>query len=191
MKYLLPFLFLCWSRLPAQPTGTGLGPFVLGLTTPDSLRRFPGFQEQELVVVKGTLALPCTAIRVFKADTVQITGLLLSNLFLVFYENRLFRITVDYSESLQQNFVRQRGNGKAKPPERFSACDDAGNKPLMLSSERWQDGDTIALAVYAAGFNAHCRPEKTARFTLARQPVLAITSECDLDHLDPYFDALR
>ncbi|WP_421827971.1 hypothetical protein [Larkinella sp.] len=189
MNYLILILFLFPYPLYSQLNGVGLGPFRIGMTTPDALPQ-PGFQEQELVVVKGTLALSCTNIRVFKADSIEIQGILVASLFLVFYENRLFRITCEYGEPLQTAFIAQHGQGQKRPTKRLALCDRSDAKRLVLESESWQLGDCMALAIRAVGTNARCEPEQTSRLTIASPSVAAITSECDLDHLDAYFEEI-
>ena len=189
MKPLLLFLFLLPYPLYSQSSGAGLGPFRIGMTTPDALPQ-SGFQEQELVVVKGTLALPCTNIRVFKADTIEIQGILITPLFLVFYENRLYRITCEFAEPLQTVFVAQYGKGQKRPTRHLALCDQSEAKRLVLESESWQLGDCVALAIRAVGTNARCEPEQRARLTIASPSVAALTSECDLEHLDAYFEEI-
>ena len=189
MKSLLLFLFFLPYPLYSQSNGAGLGPFRLGMTTPDSLRQ-SGFQEQELVVVKGTLALPCTSIRVFKADTVELQGITIAALFLVFHENRLYRITCEFDKPLQTTFVSQHGKGQKRPARHLALCDQSYAKRMVLESESWQLGDCVALAIRSVGINARCEPEQRSRLTIASQSVAAITSECDLDHLDPYFEGI-
>ncbi|WP_138992932.1 hypothetical protein [Larkinella sp. C7] len=189
MKYLVLFLSLLSYPLYSQSNGVGLGPFRIGITTPDSLHQ-PGFQEQELVVVKGTLALACTNMRVFKADAVELQGITIAALFLVFHENRLYRITCEFDEPLQTAFVAQHGKGQKRPAKRLALCDQSNAKRLVLESESWQLGDCVALAIRAVGTNARCEPEQTSRLTIASPSVASITSECDLDHLDPYFEGI-
>lgn len=184
LRHCLLLLSLVHS-LYAQPKLARLGPFELGVTTPDSVHWF-AFREQELVVVKGTLALPCATIRVLKADTVHLPGLAVTNVALVFYENRLFRITCDYKDRLQQKFTEQHGKGRAEPPKTLLVCEEQPARRLTLERASWQQGDVRALTVRATGYNAQCRPEQTARLTITNQRIAAITSECDLEHLDPY-----
>ncbi|GAB3319082.1 hypothetical protein GCM10027299_11300 [Larkinella ripae] len=178
------FTFLL-QPLRAQSKLAGLGEFLIGRTTPDSLRS-SGFREQELVVVKGTLALPCAGIRVFLADSLAIQGIPVTRLFLVFYENRLFRITCDFGEPLRKAFVKQHGQRKTVRNQRLSRC-DSGNA-LTLTYEKWEQDAIQALAVSAAGPDEHCQPEQVSRLTIVHQKTAAITSECDLDFMDPYVD---
>ncbi|MGV3560811.1 hypothetical protein [Larkinella arboricola] len=191
MNYVFNYviLFVLIGRLYGQSTLHGLEPFVIGLTTPDSLNRFT-FQEQELVVLKGTLALPCTDIRIFQTQTVRIKNTTISNLSLVFYENRLFRITCDYDEALQNAFIRQHGQGEATSTTLILCHERGPSKRLVLKSRNWQKGSIQALAISATGYNDRCQPERVSRLTIASLPVTAITSECDLDHLDPYVDKI-
>jgi hypothetical protein len=189
MKYFLLLLFLLPYPLYSQSSGVGLGPFRIGTTTPDALQQ-PGFQEQELVVVKGTLALPCTNIRVFKANAFKYQEITIAAVFLVFHENRLFRITCEFDEPLQTAFVAQHGKGQKRPAKRLALCDQRNAKHLVLESESWQLGDCVALAIRAVGTNARCEPEQRSRLTIVSPSVAAITSECDLDHLDPYFEGI-
>jgi hypothetical protein len=187
MKHLLLVLVLLTNQLFAQPKVTGLGPFVIGITTPDSLHQ-PEFKEQEQVVVKGTLALTCAHIRVFEAETVEIQGIPVVNLSLVFYENRLFRISCKYGEQLQKAFIKQQGKGKPRPTINLSLCDEGKSKRMILESESWQTDAILALAIHAIGYNAQCQREESFRLTIASQPEMAITSECDLDFIDPYVE---
>ena len=73
-------------------------------------------------------------------------------------------------------------------PETLNLCTSGTYKQVRLESESWQDGDIWACAIQAVGYNVHCRPEQAYRLTIAHQPTLAISSECDLDALDPYLD---
>ncbi|GAB3915656.1 hypothetical protein [Larkinella terrae] len=190
MKSLILLLFLQTGVLFAQSNVTGLGMFRIGITTPDSLPS-AGFREEEPPVVKGTLALVCTDIRLFKADSVEIQGVSITGLFLVFYENRLARITCTYDDLLEKAFSREHGKGKIGPPQLLSLCDEGRDKRMTLTSENWENDGILALAVHARGYNARCRAEQASRLTIASQSFLAITSECDLESLDPYFDKIR
>ncbi|MGA0556672.1 hypothetical protein ACO2Q8_08480 [Larkinella sp. VNQ87] len=188
MRYLLPVLLLLLSpALFAQPGGAGLGSFRLGTTTPDSLHT-PDFHELETPVVAGTLALPCDQIRLFKADSLRVEGIWLTDLFLVFHDYRLYRITATYSDALRTLFVSQHGLGQRLPERSLSPCSTRPDNRLILTTNHWQFGKDRALAVQARGISARCQPEKTARLTIVRLPIAALTSECDLDFLDPYLD---
>ncbi|MFD1142967.1 hypothetical protein ACFQ4C_17710 [Larkinella insperata] len=188
LNYLILFALTC--PLYGQSALTGLGPFVLGVTTPDSLHPYD-FQEQELVVVKGTLALPCTGIRILRARSIEMQGVPIANVHLVFYENRLFRITCDYGEPLQNAFMRQHGIGHSNINDSIVLCHEGReSKRQVLKSTRWERGSIRALAIHATGYNDRCQPEQVSRLTIASLPVAAITSECDLDHLDPYLDRI-
>ncbi|GAA4394646.1 hypothetical protein GCM10023187_00710 [Nibrella viscosa] len=187
MKYLILLLTLLPFYAPAQSTLTGLGDFTLGLTTPDSLRQF-SFQEHELVVLKGTIAFPCPHIRVFTADSLSVAGLPVTNLSLVFYDDQLFRITCDYTESLQQVFEAQYGPGINRPASSLLLCQDGNRRRMQVNSRHWQNENTMALVTQAGGYNAQCLREQRVRLTIASRPMVTLTSECDLDELDPYFD---
>jgi len=186
VKYLIVFLALLSSPVSAQSKRTGLGPFTIGVSTPDSLSR-TYFREQAEPVVKGTIALPCTHIRIFKADEVQWAGVSVRKLFLVFYDNRLFQITCPYDPALQKAFVQQHGAGLPRPDRKLTLCQEGADKPMLLRSQVWQMGDVRALAVEASGYNAQCQQVRESRLTLASQSILAISSECDLEDLDPDF----
>lgn len=186
MKYIFLFTLLLPHLAFTQSKLTGLSPFLIGVTTPESLGA--NFREQELVVVKGTLALPCASVRVFIADTVLVQGILVTQLHLVFHENRLFRLTCDYRDSLQKTFVRQFGKGRPDPDDSLSLCNERQNRRLALRSYSWQNGDIRALAIKSDGYNEQCQPERTSRLTIASLSLVALTSECDLEHLDPYLE---
>lgn len=189
MKYLILILSLLTGPLSAQSKVAGLGMFRIGMTTSDSLP--PAiFREQEPPVVKGTLALVCTGIRLFKADTIEVQGVKITTLFLVFYENRLFRISCAYNGQLQKAFVGQHGKGKTGLAQTLSECDEGKNRRMTFESESWQADGILAMAVYARGYNVHCQPEQSARLTIATERILALTSECNLEHLDPYFEKI-
>ncbi|GAA4455083.1 hypothetical protein GCM10023189_22480 [Nibrella saemangeumensis] len=187
MKYLILMLALLPCRLQAQSTLVGLGDFIIGVTSPDSLGRLP-FTEQELVVLKGTVAFPCEHIRVFTADSLVVGGLPITNLSLVFYEDQLFRITCDYTDRLQKAFIAEHGKGTLRPASILSLCTGEAGKRMRIETESWRDGDIVAQATHASGHNADCEEEQSFSLTIASVPVMAISSECNLEDLDLYFD---
>ena len=82
LRYLTLFLLLSLPVCAQSKLGE-LGTFIIGRTTPDSLRGLP-VREQELLVLKGTIAFPCPHIRVFTADLLNLAGVPVKNLSLVF-----------------------------------------------------------------------------------------------------------
>ncbi|RRB04702.1 hypothetical protein [Larkinella rosea] len=177
------------SPLFAQPKVEGLGKFRIGITTPDSISA-SNFREQEPPVVKGTLTLVCANIRLFKADAIEIQGVFIPDLFLVFYENRLFRITCAYNDLLEKAFGGRHGKGKTGSVQTLVECDKEKNRRLTLESESWQADGILTLVVHARGYNVQCQHLQSSRLTIASQSILAITSECDLEHLDPYLEKI-
>lgn len=188
MQYLIVFLYLL--PLQAQSELPGLGWYRIGLTTPDSLSR-RAFTEQEQAYVKGTLALPCTHIRSFRAAKVDLDTLSVTNLVLFFYDDKLFKISCDYSDELRQAFVLTYGKGVSRPSRRFTCCAQSGDKVTLIWGETWQQGDTQALAIYTNGYNTDCQPEKTGTLVMASQHVSALSSDCDLRNANPYIEVFE
>ncbi|MVM39377.1 hypothetical protein GO730_20365 [Spirosoma sp. HMF3257] len=127
-NYLILLIVLLPTLCSAQLKIFGLGRYRIEVTTPDSLPS--DFSEDEPSYVKGTIALPCTHIRTFSSLTTEVAGVSVVNLCLAFYDNKLFKITCDYSAKLEEVFSRTYGKGVAEPTRRFSFCDK--NRPMLL-----------------------------------------------------------
>lgn len=188
MTYALLIILVLPTLSKAQPNVTGLGKYVIGSTTPDSLNRAE-FTEEEESYVKGTIALPCSHIRTFTADTLTITGIPVTNLVLVFYDETLFKISCDYSNSLGATFLKQYRPGVRKTVKSFLLCTKESDKPLLLWGETWPGVDTTTLVVYRKGYTADCKLEEGVRLIIANQRIAALSSDCDLKPADPVIDA--
>ena len=190
VKYFI--LFILW--LPrtghAQSNVVGLGPYIIGVTTPDSVNSID-FKEQEQAYVKGTLTLPCTHIRSFKSGRLKVSGLLIDNLSLFFYDNRLFKLTCTYSPELKAAFLAKYGRGIAKPIRYVQYCVQKKDTPLVLRGEAWQNVDVLALAIHWKGYNSDCQQEEANRLTIFSQTILALASDCDLQTTDPFVEAFE
>ena len=187
MKYVLLFLLTIPNLGTAQSKVAGLGKYFIGITTPDLLDRAE-FKEEEQAYVKGTIALPCTHIRTFTAATATVARISVTNVVLVFYDNALFKISCDYSDSLKMIFLNQHGPGVRKPVRSFQFCTRGKDKPLVLWGESWPGVDILTLVVHKKGYTADCKREESARLTIVSQPILALSSECDLKPADPVVD---
>ncbi|QJW92020.1 hypothetical protein HNV11_22860 [Spirosoma taeanense] len=187
MKYVLIALLLVSHLGKAQSNLTGLGRYVIGVTTPDSLNS-ADFNEQDESYVKGTLTLVCSHIRSFSARKTKVAGIEVANLVLYFYDNTLFRISCPYSNTLKMSFLAQHGPGLLKPETVLRLCPREPDKLLSMWSEAWQNGDITALVVHRKGYTADCEPEESASLIIASQKFTALSSECELRGSDPFLD---
>ena len=187
IKYVLLFLLLLSNPVKAQSNVFGLGKYIIGATTPDSLER-TDFNEQDPAYVKGTLTLPCTHIRIFKAGSVDIGGILIENLSLCFYDSKLFKLSCDYSNELKKAFLVQYGKGISTPTSRFSVCSSDKNKRLVVWGESWQNADIVALALHRKGYNSNCEMEEKIILTITSQQMAAFASDCDLATPDSFIE---
>ena len=188
MKYVLLFVLMVPVLSRGQSNVTGLGKYTIGSTTPDSLNRTE-FTEEDQSYVKGTIALPCIHIRTFTASVLTIAGVSVANVVLVFYDDTLFNLSCDYSDSLKVAFLKQYGPGVRKPVKSFPLCTKERDKPLLLWGEAWPCAEILALVVYRKGHTADCQREEGARLTIASQRMAALSSDCDLKSADPLVDA--
>lgn len=178
MKSFLLILSLLTYELHAQADVRGLGKFIIGITTPDSLKKTDFEEEQALV--KGTIALPCTHIRVFKAATVDISSIPVGDLFLYFYDNILFKLSCTYTDALNTAFVLEHGEGKSLPRISVQYCVRREDKLMLIEQKVWQKGDVFAEASYAKGLNINCEVEEAKRLVIYSQQVSALASDCEL-----------
>ncbi|GAB3539902.1 hypothetical protein [Spirosoma fluminis] len=190
----LLFLFVLLPALGSgQPGITGLGKLRIGITTSDSLN-LTVFKKEEQSYVKGTLALPCDHIQTFTSPKVEADGTTITNVVLYFYDNKLFRISCDYTNALKEAFGAQYKAGTHTPATTFQLCATA-NRSLVASAETWTNADIIALVVYKKGYNASCEPEDGATLTILSLDASDLSSECALRNSDPltdeYIDALK
>lgn len=187
MKYLL----LVFLMFPAfgypQSQLVGLGRYVIGVTTPDSLSS-TDFQEQEQAYVKGTLTLPCTHIRSFKSNKGQVADASTTNLLLVFYDNKLFKLICDYPDELKVAFLTKNGNGLSRPARHVQVGVRNKNTSLVVTGEVWQNADIDALAVHYKGDKTDSRIEEVDRLMIASKPISALASDCDLLNADPLIE---
>lgn len=187
MKYLLLFALVLPVRDKAPSNVIGLGDYRIGITTSESLNR-ANFTEEEPSYVKGTIALPCTHIQTFRSAMVTIAGVPVANVVLTFYDNTLFRISCDYSDSLKAAFLEKHGPGVVKPMSRFQFCPEKKDKLLLMWGESWPGVDTVALVVHRKGYTADCRLEEGVRLTIVGKRMLALSSDCDVKPADPFTD---
>ncbi|GAB3773707.1 hypothetical protein GCM10028818_15620 [Spirosoma horti] len=184
----LYLLFLPWC-VGVSPNVDGLGHYLIGVTSPESLDRSV-FKEEDQVYVKGTLTLTCPHIRVFKAPTAEVAAIRVSNLSLAFYDNQLFAISCDYSPALKNAFVAKHGNGNLLSKTNLSLCLSRPDKPLQIMGESWKSGDIRAMAIRMEGYTSDCRQEESTWLLIASQRVTALSSECDLGSRQDLSDRL-
>jgi hypothetical protein len=184
----LCLLFLPW-RAGVSPNVDGLGRYLIGVTSPESLDRSV-FKEEDQVYVKGTLTLACPHIRVFKVPTAEVADIRVNNLSLAFYDNQLFAISCDYSPALKNAFVAKHGNGNPLSKINLSLCLSRQDKPQQAGGDRWKNGDILAMAIRVEGYNSDCRPEEGDWLLIASQRVSALSSECDLGSRQDLYDRL-
>ena len=187
MKYVLLLLLVIPMLSRGQSKVAGLGKYVIGITTPDSLNRIE-FREEEQSYVKGTIALPCTHIRTFTSATVTITGVSVANVALIFYDDKLSKISCDYSDSLKKAFLERYGPGIRQPMSRSQFCTKEKDKILLMWGESWSGVDILALVVHRSGYTADCKREEGARLIIVSQRISALSSECDLKPADSVVD---
>lgn len=190
MKYLLLLVLLWPNPATAQANVVGLGPYRIGETTPDSLKR-TDFIEDDPSLVKGTLTLVCSHIRTFKSSRVNVAGVFLTNLSLAFYDNHLFTLSCDYSDTLKEAFLSKHGPGIAKPPSRVILCSAQTNKPLLVWDETWQNADVLARVVHVKGYAEDCRRVESVRLIITSQRDSALSSDCDVKSIEPFPEAFR
>ncbi|SFE76403.1 hypothetical protein [Spirosoma endophyticum] len=187
----IKFLLLVFLVLPAsgypQSQLVGLGRYVIGVTTPDSLNS-TDFQEQEQAYVKGTLTLPCTHIRSFKSNKVQGADVLTTNLLLLFYDNKLFKLICDYPDELKAAFLAKNGNGISRPARHVQVGVKNKSTSLVLTGEVWQNADIEVLAVHYKGDKADYQIEETDRLMIASKTISALASDCDLQNVEPLIE---
>lgn len=187
LKHLLFLLLVLPQLAQAQTKVMGVGSFVLGLTTPDSLQPID-FKELEPALIKGTLTLACPHVRCFRATRVTTAGMGLTQVVLSFYENQLVKLSCDYSDSLSNTFTRVHGPRVAMPVSRFLVCTREKDKLLLMYGEDWSSADVVAVAVYWQGYGEACQFERGARLTLWRRMPAALWSACDLPPNDPLLE---
>ncbi|WP_080055585.1 hypothetical protein [Spirosoma aerolatum] len=166
----------------------GLGRYGIGVTTLDSINR-SSFTEVEPVLVKGTLALTCDQVRLFTAQSVDINGLSVKNLSLVFYDGRLFQISCDVDDELQKMFRLNYRQGIHASAKRLNLCGTQTNKLLTIEGESWQDGDVRARLIQARGYDSNCQTIASLRLVISDQRVSALCSACDLSAINPFLEA--
>ncbi|WP_461039900.1 hypothetical protein [Spirosoma harenae] len=187
MKQAILLIFLLPSFCHAQAKLTGLGEYRIGITTPDSISH-TDFKEQEQAYAKGTVALPCNHIRIFKAVTKVVEGVSIPDLFLVFYDNKLYKIVCKYTDKLKQAFLLKNGKGRSRPQGRLSFCGQGNDKPMLITSEIWQNDDILALAIHGSGYNTDCQQEQVNRLTIGSQQMSMLASDCELQSVDLFSD---
>ncbi|WP_128545246.1 hypothetical protein [Larkinella soli] len=190
MKWLIAGLLLLSYLMPGQSTLNGLGRLVIGQTTADALLRL-GFRELDPPLVKGTIALPCSHLRIFQTDRFRYENHIVSDLTAILYDDRLFWISCDLTDSLKTAFIGRHGPGRPAPQHRPILCRGPEARPLTLSSVSWLYGEVQALAVTAEGTGADCRNLRAARLNIVDRTLLAVTTECDLEGVDPLFETAR
>lgn len=187
MIWSIVFLSLFGRIVEDPPKIAGLGRYILGATSPDSLRQ-SDFKEVEPILVKGTLALTCNQVRLFIARSADVDGLSVTNVSLVFYEGKLFQISCDASDELQKTFRQQYGQGGHAAVRRLNLCGIQANKLLNIEGEIWQKGDIGARLVQARGYDSNCQTITSQRLVITDQRVSALCSACDLSAIDPFLE---
>ncbi|MDB5242515.1 MAG: hypothetical protein JWP57_3140 [Spirosoma sp.] len=187
MKYLLLVSIMLPSLSWSQANVAGLGHYVVGITTSASLN-LVDFKEEDPSYVKGTIALPCNHIRTFTSARTEVAGTPITNVVLVFYDNTLFSIICDYSDTLKERFVKQYGLGVKKPKSHFQLCTTEKDKPLLVWSEAWPGKDVLAFVTYIEGYTADCTWKAGALLRVFNQKIAALSSECDLQLIPSYLE---
>lgn len=187
MKHLIWSFCLLWCSRSVQGQVLGLGAYQPGITTPDSLNKGV-FHELQPPVVKGTIALVCPHIRLFKADVAGIDGLPVTNLLLLFYDNKLMQIDCDSNDAVQQAFRRKYGSGILQPQKSIALCAGQADKPMLIQQEIWTNGDVTARIIRTEGFTADCRKETTQGIVIVNRRIVSLVSECDLPDRYPFFE---
>ena len=185
IKFILFVLFLLPDRGRAQAAITGLGPYKVGITTVDSLNA-TDFKEADQLFVKGTIALPCTHIRLFNAVRHTGTGPVANNLSLFFYDNTLFKISCDYSDALRASFMLTHGAGHSRPTYNLQLCPNSTGKPMQIWGEIWYSGAIQALAVHTSGYTTDCQFEVKHTLDIVSSRMAALASDCDLGSINHY-----
>ncbi|WP_420147992.1 hypothetical protein [Spirosoma sp.] len=181
------FSFLWPTLSDAQSNLFGLGKYIIGITAPDSLERTV-FKEQSESYIKGTLALACRHIRMFKADKKEIDGILINNLTLCFYDNKLIKLSCDSNAELEKAFQVNYGRAEPRPVRQVSSCAQDKDSTMLMWGEAWQNGDIWALIVHRKGRNAECEIENKVRLIVSSQALTSFASDCDLKHIDPFIE---
>ncbi len=184
MKVLLLILSFLTGELHAQSAIRGLGKYSIGVTTPDSLKG-TGFKEEEQLMVKGTIALPCTHIRLIKAAVVEVSGVPVTDVSLYFYDNILFKLSCTYNDALHTAFELKHGEGILKPKVSVQYCTERKDKPMLIERKVWQKSEISAVAIHAKGQNAACEAEEVKQLIIFNRQVLALASDCELPNAQP------
>ncbi len=187
MKYILLLLLLLPCQLQAQSKVFGLGKYTIGITTPDSLDEID-FEEEEQSYIKGTLTLPCTHIRTFEALTVDVEGIVVANLSLFFYDNKLFKISCDYSDELEDAFTATYGKSISGPNKSLLLCANRKDKPMLIWGGEWPSSTMLTFAVHTKGYNSDCEMEQEARLIISSQKISALASDCELKSTDSFIE---
>ncbi|GAB4024338.1 hypothetical protein [Spirosoma koreense] len=190
MHYAILFICLLAHPLNAQSALSGLGTYQIGITTPASLNP-TAFKEQDPPLVKGTIALACEHIRVFKAPEQVIETTSVTNLTLIFYDNRLAKIACNYSPELNTLFRSQYGAGLSLPKSRGQLCPEKKGKPMDMWREIWQQADVVALAIRVNGYDKACASQDIAQLTVASWRQTELSSDCDVQSADPFAEEFR
>lgn len=189
LNYRLLWLLLTAVPGLAQPVVDGLGPFRMGVTTPDSLSRVL-FREDDPPLVNGTIALPCHHIRLFSAASVPTAGATLHHVVLAFYDGTLLAVSCDWTDSLAATFRQQHGPGVEEPERRVPVCTTRPDEPARLQRWGWTTGDVRAVASRVSGLAADCRPLRMARLIIVSQWLAGLSSDCALPVLDPFAEVV-
>ncbi|WP_338874357.1 hypothetical protein WBJ53_01935 [Spirosoma sp. SC4-14] len=169
----------------SQPKFVGLGQYQIATTTPDSLNK-TDFSEGGQTYVKGTLALECPHIRTFLAAKTIVEDIAITNLVLCFFDEKLFAISCDYSDALQNMFQKQYGLGTHKKTMNHQLCSQPGSESMALWGEFWQNADIMAFAIHAKGITNDCTYRATNSLIIISQTMSALSSECNLQEQLPF-----
>ena len=179
MKYVLLFILLLPDLSYAQSNLSGLGPYLIGKTTPHSLKQ-TDFREQDQSYIKGTLTLPCTHIRTFTSARLDVAGMPVTNLSLAFYDDTLFSISCDYPDELKNVFTLKYGKGIPTPNHRFLFCTSGSDKTMVMWGETWENSDILAAAVHYKGYSIDCQPNEASKLLISSERLSALASDCDV-----------
>lgn len=173
----------------AQLTADSLGIYRIGITTANTINTRV-FLEEDQPRVKGTLALSCSTIRKFTATQVTIEEVVLTNLSLFFYNDTLFRISCDYTDTVRRIFRPRSGSDIPLPTVRNRRCLQRNDGFQVLSGTRWDSPAIAAMVIYCKGYNEHCQVKNVARLVIYHKPRTESSSECDLEPGYPFLEEI-
>lgn len=188
LRFLLVFLLIP-AFAKAQSITGALGAYRIGITTASTINTSL-FLEEDQPRVKGTLALSCPHIRKFTATQVTIDEVLLTNLSLFFYNDTLFRISCDYSDTLRRIFRPRLESDIPLPTVRNRRCLQRNDGFQVISGTWWENPTTAAMVIACKGYDEHCQAKNIVRLTIYHKARAALSSECDLEPGYPFLEEI-